>query len=206
MKRILMSGVVILVFCLASGRSAKADSFTAVDVLLTGNVTSTTATLTIKCLDSGCNGWYLGDVTLKGFTFGSLTGTGAGTPSGYIAQIGGQNNSAVGSGGGCNGSDLTGAICWDAQNTPLSFRLATGVTYTFTANITGGSFTPGSLHVQATAYDNSSGGQTSGGKVFAISDTLLTTTTVPEPSSLVLLGGVGLLGLVGFAGRKLINT
>ena len=205
MKRILMCGVVLLGFCLFFGRTAKADSFNTGDVLLTGNVTGTTATLTIECLDSTCNGWFLGDVTLKGFTFATLTGTGAGTPAGFLAQIGGQNNSAVGTGGGCNSTQPTSAICWDAQNTPLSFKLATGVTDTFTANITGGFFTSGSLHVQATAYDNSSGGQTSGGKVFAISDDLLTTTTVPEPSSLALLA-VGLLGLVGLAGRKLITT
>jgi hypothetical protein len=195
-----MSGVVMLAFCLASGRAAKADSFTAGDVFLTGNVTGMTAMLTIRCLDSGCNGWYLGDVTLKGFTFTSLTGTGAGTPAGYAAQIGGQNNSAVGAGGGCNGSDLSGAICWDGQGLPLSFQLVTGTTYTFTATITGGSFTPGSLHVQATAYNNSAGSQQGGGKVFAISDNLLTVQT-PEPSSLGLLA-IGLIGLAFVSLRR----
>lgn len=200
-KRILISSAVMLALCLASGRAAKADSFTAGDVFLTGNVTGTTATLTIKCLDSGCNGWYLGDVTLKGFTFTSLTGTGAGTPTGYTAQLGGQNNSAVGTGGGCNGTQPTGAVCWDAQSVPLSFQLVTGTTYTFTANITGGSFTPGSLHVQATAYDNSAGSQQNGGKVFAISDNLLVVQT-PEPSSLGLLA-TGLIGLAFLSLRRL---
>lgn len=201
MKRILMIGMIMLALCLVFGGTSKADSFTAGDVFLTGNVTGTTATLTIKCLDGGCNGWYLGDVTLKGFTFTSLTGTGAGTPAGYVAQIGGQNNSAVGSGGGCNGSDLSGAICWDGQGAPLSFRLVTGTTYTFTANITGGSFTPGDLHVMATAYSNSAGSQQNGGKVFAISDNLLVV-QAPEPSSLELLAA-GLIGLAFLSLRRL---
>jgi hypothetical protein len=201
MKRILITGLVMFVFCLASGRSANADSFTAGDVFLTGNVTVNTATLTIKCLNSGCDGWYLGDVTLKGFTFASLTGTGAGTPGGYAAQIGGQNNSAVGSGGGCNGSDISGAVCWDGQGLPLSFRLVAGTTYAFVANVTDGSFTPGSLHVQATAYNNSAGSQQGGGKVFAISDNLLVVQT-PEPSSLELLA-TGLIGLAFLSLRRL---
>lgn len=199
MKRILMSGVVMLLFCLASGRSAKADSFTAGDVFLTGNVTGSTATLTIECLDSGCNGWYLGDVTLKGFTLTSLTGTGGGTPGGFLAQIGGQSNNAVGSGGGCNGSDLSGAVCWDAPGVPLSLKLVTGTTYTFTAN---GSFTPGDLHVMATAYSNSAGSQQGGGKVFAISDNLLTVVQTPEPNSLELLA-IGMIGLVLVSLRRL---
>jgi hypothetical protein len=200
MKRILISGVVMLVFCLASGRSAKADSFTAGDVFLTGNVTGTTATLTIKCLDNGCSGWYLGDVTLKGFTFAGSPTLGT-APVGFTVFNGGQNNTAVGSGGGCNSTQLGQATCWDVQNVPLSFQLVTGMTYTFTANITGGSFTPGSLHVQATAYDNSAGSQQNGGKVFAISDNLLTVQT-PEPGSLELLA-VGLIGLAFVSHRRL---
>jgi len=195
-----MSGVVMLAFCLVFGSTAKADSFTAGDVFLTGNVTGTTATLTIKCLDSGCSGWYLGDATLKGFTFtGSPTlGT---APAGYTVLNGGQNNSAVGSGGGCNSTQPGQATCWDVQNTPLSFQLVTGATYTFTANIASGSYTPGSLHVQATAYNNTSGSQQGGGKVFAISDNLLVMQT-PEPSSLGLLV-TGLIGLAFVSLRRL---
>jgi hypothetical protein len=191
-KKTWMSGVVMLGLCLVFGGTTKADSFTAGDVFLTGNVSGTTATLTIKCLDSGCNGWYLGDVTLKGFTFtGSPTlGT---APAGYTVLNGGQDNSGVGDGGGCNGTQGGQGTCWDVQNVPLSFKLATGVPYTFTANITSGWYTPGSLHVQATAYDNSTGSQQGGGKVFAISDNLLVVQT-PEPSSLGLLA-IGLIGL-----------
>lgn len=206
MKRIVASGLVMLALCLAFGGVAKADSITTTggDVTFTGNVASTTATLTITCNTSLCNGWYLGDVTLKGFTFVTFGKTDLGSQVGFTALAGGQNNAGVGTGGGCNSTQLTSAVCWDAQN-PLNSQLHTGVTYTFIADITGGSFIPGQLHVQATAYDNSAGSQVSGGKVFAISDNLLTVTTVPEPSSLVLLG-VGFLGLVGLAGRKLTTS
>jgi hypothetical protein len=150
-------------------------------------------------LDSGCSGWFLGDVTLKGFTDSGVVTTDASSQAGFTAVAGGQDNNAVGNGGGCNSTQPTFAVCWDA-NLPLSLQLVTGTTYSFIAD---GSFTPpapGSLHVQATAYNNADGGQKSGDKVFAISDNLLTTTTVPEPGILALLG-FGLVG-VPFLRRK----
>src|SRR5512141_2106934 len=75
---------------------ARADTITVNNVQFTASVTSNLVTLQIQCLDTSiCGGWYLGDVTLKGFTF---TGTATlGTqPGGYTLSNGGQNNNAVG--------------------------------------------------------------------------------------------------------------
>lgn len=203
MKRILTGIAVALALCAISGRVAKADSFTAGPVQLTGFlVGSTTAELEIQCLvPATCGTWYLGDVTLKGFTFsGSPTLGTVPAGSGYTVQNGGQNNAAVGSGGGCNDTQPGMAVCWDDHSVPLTFQLGSGVNV-FTANIIGGSWTLGSLHVQATAYDNTSGSQQGGGKVFAISDNLLVV-EAPEPSSLGLLA-TGLISLVFVSLRRL---
>lgn len=172
---------------------AHADTITDSDIQFTGTVTSTTATLDIQCLVPAiCQNWFLGDVTLKGFSFASAPTLGA-APSGYTLEVGGQNNSAVGSGGGCDGSDLNGAVCWDAS-LPLTTQLGTGV-LVFTANITDG--TPGTLHVMATGYDNADGIQTTGDKMFAVSDDLV---AAPEPGTWALLG-LGLLALAAVRRR-----
>lgn len=194
MVRTRILGFLIVAFAVLLGAGvASADSITVNDVQFTATVTSTTVTLDVQCLDiTVCGNWYLGDVTLKGFTFTGTPTLGT-APSGYTLIDGGQNNNAVGSGGGCDSTQLGSAVCWDAS-LPLTTQLGSGV-IEFTANITDG--VPGTLHVQATAYDNSSGSQTDGGKVLAVSDDL---TTVPEPSTFALLG-LGLLGLA-IAGRR----
>ena len=68
-----LAGVVLLGLLLSG--MARADSFTYDSIVFTGSVTSTNGTLTIQCTDAKvCGGFYLGDVTLKGFNY-------AGTPT-----------------------------------------------------------------------------------------------------------------------------
>jgi len=182
----------ILALVLLFGASfAYADSVTDSNIQFTATVSGNTVTLDIQCLDTNvCGNWYLGDVSLKGFTFTGTPTLGT-APSGYTLMNGGQNNSAVGNGGGCNGTQTGGAVCWDAP-TVLSTQLG-GSILEFTATISNG--VAGALHVQATGYSNTAGTQAGGGKVFAVSDDLAPT-TVPEPSALVLLfSGLLALGL-----------
>ncbi len=194
MVRARIFGLPIVAFAIILCASvACADSVTVDDVQFTAVVTSTTVTLDVQCLDiTVCGSWYLGDVTVKALTFTGTPTLGT-APSGYTLLAGGQNNSAVGTGGGCNSTQPGSAVCWDAA-LPLTTQLGSGV-IEFTANITGGAAGDG-LAVQATAYNNSSGDGTGGGKVLAVSS------AVPEPSSFALLG-LGLLGLAVVGRRAL---
>ncbi len=201
MKKTFSIGLLIAVIALCCGTAAKADTLTIGDLQITGTVTDTLATLTFQCLDATCAGWFLGDVTLKGFTFNSPTlGT---APAGYTLVNGGQDNNAVGNGGGCNGTPGNKALCWDAA-LPLTTVLGNGL-ITFTAHIGNGG--AGTLHVQATGYDNAGGNEQGGGKVFAISEDLGSGggTTVPEPATISLLG-TGLLALAGITRRRFLNS
>ncbi len=188
------SYLLLLIVLLVAAVPAMADSFTDASIFVTGSVTSTTVTLTFTCTSQSCDGWYLGDVTLKGFTFAGSPTLGT-APSGYIVDNGGQNNGSVAGGGGCNSTQPGQAVCWEAPAT-LTTRLDKNHTVTFTAHVTNG--VAGSvLHFQATAYNNPQGNGTSGGKVWAASDDLTggtTNTHVPEPNTLSLFAvGLGCL-------------
>jgi hypothetical protein len=192
-----LAGVVLLGLLL--GGTARADSFTYDSIVFTGSVTGTTATLTIQCTNAkACGGFYLGDVSLKGFNY-SGTPTLVSAPAGYDALGGGQNNSSVGSGGGCNSNNATGAVCWDTS-LPLATKLGTTL-YTFSVSISNGTVS-GPLHVQATGYTNANGTQQGGGKGFAVSNDLSSSSgaAVPESGTFTLLTA-GLLA-IGLLGRK----
>jgi hypothetical protein len=191
--------VVLLGFVLSG--AARANSFTYDNIVFAGSVTGNTATLTIQCTNAkACGSFYLGDVTLKGFNYsGSPTLVSA--PAGYVTLGGGQDNSAVGTGGGCNSNDTTGAACWETSM-PLTTKLGTTL-YTFSVSISNGTVS-GPLHVQATGYTNANGTQQGGGKGFAVSNDLSSSSSssVPEPGTFMLLtAGLFAAGLLSRRAR-----
>jgi hypothetical protein len=137
-------------------------------------------------------------VTLKGFNY-TGTPTLISAPVGYDAVGGGQNNSAFGTGGGCNSNDTSGAVCWQTSM-PLTAKLGTTL-YTFSVSISDGTV-GGPLHVQATGYNNANGTQKGGGKGFAVSNDLSSSsvTAVPESGTFTFLTA-GLFAIV-LLGRK----
>lgn len=137
-------------------------------------------------------------MTLKGFNY-SGTPTAVSAPAGYDRTGGGQNSSAVESGGGCGSNDTTGAVCRDTS-LPISTRLGTTL-HTFSVSINNGTV-GGPLHVQATGYNNAYGTQKSGGKGFAVSNDLSSSsvTAAPEPGTFTLFAA-GLFA-VALLGRK----
>lgn len=180
------SGTLTLTNCGTPGTGCPAATYNFV-------VTSTSATLTIM-INGGLNSTNSNLTAVDlGFTNSNNTVTmGSFTTSGNVTGTWGATTGSLSSGGQC-GTNGGAFVC--ASVSPLNgLTLQQGQTYTFTWNYTlanpNGIFAAGDVHIGAEYGPNQGNYQG-----------LIVSQTIPEPTSLTLLG-VGLLALGGFARRR----
>jgi len=210
-KRLLMIGVVAVAFCFIFAGVAKADTIGTLTLSNCGtagtacpaatysfDITSTSATLTIT-INGGLTSANdnLTAVDLGFTTQNNVSSLGAFTTSGNVTGTWTATDGSLSSGGSC-GVNNGAFVC--ASVSPLNgLTLATGKTYTFTWNYTltdpNGIFASGDVHIGA-EYGPNAGNNYNG---------LIVSQTIPEPSTLTLLGA-GLLAMCGFALRRSLTS
>lgn len=210
-KRLLIGAVVTLVFCLVTGGAAKADDIhlCATAAACTGNAGSvqfvsggaTTAFVYGKVTSPTPDTLFIIALTPVANNLGSWN---SGTS---LWQVLGESPTQT-------YPSLNAAICnlegGPGCGTPTGFSAqsfnvleSSGITFSGAADTNPLSFTLPGTPSAGTIYMGFL--EDAKGNLVAVSPWSSSLLNVPEPSSLVLLG-VGLLALVGFAGRKLITA
>lgn len=205
MKKLLISGAFVALLGLALVGSAKADSTTDTTNNVTYTATSVMVgpgefdvTLTVDASGFNQGSGFLTSLSMQFTGATSVTLTEApGTLGDWSAILPGGNNA-----NGCNGTG--NFFC--TQNITGAAPVPAAGTYTFVFDVLGSA---GSAGTASDIKDEFSAGpdpttsknlgQTSQGIVIGGGP------TVPEPGSLLLLG-VGLIAVLGFASRKLVNA
>jgi len=210
MKKLLIVAVVMLAFCMANGGAAKADDIhlCATAAACTGNSGS------LQFVSGATSAFVYGkDISPTPDTLFILVLTPVADNSGNwnngtnLWQVLGESptqtypnlNAAIcnlAGGPGCGTPTGFSAQSFNVQDFPLGTFSGAMDTSPLSFALPG-SPTAGNIYM-AFLEDNN-------GKVVAVSPWSSSLLNVPEPSSLVLLG-VGLLGLAGLAGRKLITA